>query len=443
MKNPSKRSLFGIVFLTVFLDVVGFSILFPLFPALLDHYLGLEGEQSLIGRLVGFLSEISDGDRDAVEALFGGVLGSLYAVLQFLFAPVWGGLSDRIGRRPTLLFTLAGTAAAYGLWVFAGSFTLLIVSRLISGAMAGNISTASAVIADSTSGKERAGGMGMLGMGIGLGFILGPALGGLFGPSAAEMGVPSDWTSGFAMQPFSTCAMVALGLAIVNLFFVAAKLPETLPEEKRGGHASARGFAAVLALREFDSPGVSRASYVYFLFLTAFSAAEFTLTFLAVQRLEFEISDIAWMFVFVGLVIAFVQGGMVRRMAPRMGEKKLILSGLFVIVPAFLLIASAESSGKLYTGLFFMAVGSAFAMPCLSSLVSRYAPPERQGLAQGTFRSLGSLSRAVGPFLGGALFWQLGSGAPFYVGAGLVVIPLLMALGLPEPPESAEAASGH
>ena len=433
MNSPkAKRGLFGIVFLIVFLDVVGFSILFPLFPSLLDHYLALEGEGSLIGRLVASLSDLVDGDRDAVEALFGGVLGSLYALLQFLFAPVWGGLSDRIGRRPTLLVTLLGTAVSYALWAWAGSFGLLLASRLLGGAMAGNISTASAVIADSTSGKERAGGMGILGMAIGLGFILGPALGGVFGP--ADIGSPSDWTRGFALQPFSTCAFVALGLALLNLLFVATRLPETLPAEKRGRAATARGMSAILALGDLDSPGVSRASFVYFVYLTAFSAAEFTLTFLAVQRLGFTISDIAWMFVFVGLVIAFVQGGMVRRMAPRLGERKLILFGLLAILPGFVLIGRAGATGTLYAGLFLMAVGSAFAMPCLSALVSRYAPTDRQGLAQGTLRSLGSLARAIGPFLGGTLFWQLGSAAPFLVGAGLLLIPVWLTTKLPLPP---------
>lgn len=431
MKTPAKRRVLGIVFLTVFLDMVGFSILFPLFPALLDHYLRLEGEGSLIGRLAGFLNELSGGDSYGVQALFGGVLGSLYSILQFLFAPVWGSVSDRIGRRPTLLVTLCGTALSYALWLFAGSFSLLIVARLLGGMMAGNISAASAVVADSTSGKERAGGMGIVGMAIGLGFILGPALGGLFGPR--ELGEASEWARGFALQPFSLCAGVALALALVNLLLVAVRLPETLAPERRGRH-EARGLAAVFSLGRFGSVGVFRASIVYFLYLLAFGAAEFTLTFLAVQRLGFTIRDNTWMFVFVGLVIALVQGGLVRRMAPRVGEKKLVLLGLFLMLPSFALIAAASSTAVLYLGLFPMAVGSALAMPCLSSLVSRYAPSEKQGLAQGTFRSLGSLARAIGPFLGGVLFWKLGSGSPFLIGAAFLLLPLGLALSLPAPP---------
>src|SRR5262249_53469247 len=147
---------------TVFLDMVGFSILFPIFPRMLDHYLALEGPSSAIGGLQGSLAHLAGGDANAVQTLFGGFLGSVYSLLQFLFAPVWGGLSDRIGRRPTLLVTLTGTLLGYALWIVSGSFALLVLSRLVAGLSSGNISTASAVIADVTEGKDRARGMGLV-----------------------------------------------------------------------------------------------------------------------------------------------------------------------------------------------------------------------------------------------------------------------------------------
>ncbi|HVS20136.1 MAG TPA: MFS transporter, partial [Planctomycetota bacterium] len=181
-ERPRTRSVLGLVFLTAFLDLAGFSILFPLFPELLSHYLALEGEDSLLGRGVAQLAAWAGDGEDAdflVVALFGGLLGALYSTLQFLFAPLWGSVSDRIGRRPTLVFTLAGTCMAYLVWFFAGSFALLVASRLFAGVMAGNIATASAVVADVTSARDRSKGMGLLGAGIGLGFIFGPAIGGL------------------------------------------------------------------------------------------------------------------------------------------------------------------------------------------------------------------------------------------------------------------------
>jgi MFS family permease len=168
---------------------------------------------------------------------------------------------------------------------------------------------------------------------------------------------------------------------------------------------------------------------------------EFTLTFLAVERFAYDERDNAWMFVFVGFLIALVNGGVVRRVVPRLGEKKVAIAGLVVLAPGFLLIGAAGGAAAFYLGLACMAVGSALAMPSLSALVSRYAPPERQGLALGAFRSLGSLSRAIGPVLGGLCYWRLGSAAPYYFGAAFVLLPAALALGLPPvAPEAREEA---
>ena len=437
MKNA--KSVPGLVLGIVFLDIVGFSILFPLFPAMLEHYLALEGANSALGRLSASLAELAQGEKLAVATLFGGLLGSLYSLLQFAFAPIWGGLSDRIGRRPTLLVTLAGTVASYVLWMFAGSFALLIVSRLLAGIMAGNISTATAVVADSTRAEERAAGMGLVGMCIGLGFVLGPAIGGiawhLQGPGAGP------WQSGWHWTPFSVPASVACGLALVNLLWCAARLRESLPPDRRDA-APTRVWNPIGELVRLRLPGVTRTAVVYFLFLAIFSAMEFTLVFLAVERLAYTPRQNAWMFVFVGLVIALVQGGVVRRLAPERGEKRLVLVGLTLLVPGFLLLAWAQTAPVLYAGLFLMAVGSALAMPCLSALASRYAPAQRQGLVLGHFRSAGALARAVGPLAGGVLYWRLGSAAPYLLGAAALLLPVLLAARLPAPEPAREPAPG-
>lgn len=436
-----RRSVLGLVFLTVFLDMVGFSVIFPLFPAMLEHYLALEGSGSPIGRLVEFLARIV-GDEPgsfAVAALFGSLLGSLYSLLQFFSAPFWGSLSDRIGRRPTLLVTLAGTAASYVLWCFSGSFMVLVLARLLGGIMAGNISTASAVVADTSSAADRAKGMGMLGAGIGMGFVFGPAIGGL----ASKWNLLSSWPGGEALgiNPFSGAALAALALALFNFVWACARFPETHPESARGHGSHQRPLNPFRALRSIAFPGVKRTNLVYFAYLTAFSAIEFTLTFLAVERLAFTPLDNAKMFIYVGLLIAFVQGGLVRRLAPRMGELRLTLIGLVLTAPGFVLIGSAHSVGVLYAGLTSMAFGSALVMPCLSSLVSRYSPADRQGLTLGTFRSMGALSRALGPILGGTLYWSLGSAAPYFAGAAFLALPLMQARRLPAVPvEPVQAA---
>jgi MFS family permease len=433
MPDRKRRSVLGIVFLTVFLDMVGFSIIFPLFPGMLEHYLALEGEGSLIAGLQQALSGLADSDW-AVVTLFGGVLGSLYSLLQFLFAPVWGALSDRHGRRPVLLITLTGTTLSYLVWIMAGNFALLIVARLVGGIMAGNLSTASAAIADTHSGSERAKGMGMMGAGIGLGFVIGPAIGGLLARWSGGL----DWAahSSFGLNPFSGCAAVALGLSLLNLVWAARRFPETLPPEKRGvSEVRASARHPFRTLTTIDRPGVRATSVAYFVYFAAFGAMEFTLVFLAHERLGFDERDNALMFVFIGLTIAVVQGGLVRRLAPRHGERRLAALGMALTVPGFVLVGSAECVPMLYGGLACLAVGSAFVMPCMSALVSRYSPAERQGLAMGVFRSLGSLARAIGPIAGGLLYWKLGGYGPYYVGAAVAVIPLWMALRLPAPPE--------
>ncbi|MCH2100337.1 MAG: MFS transporter [Planctomycetes bacterium] len=446
MNEVRSRSILGLVFLTVFLDIVGFSIIFPLFPEMLDYYFSAEGAESFIGRVVDRLQEFAGEDRNAVQTLFGGLLGSVYGLLQFVFATFWGGLSDRIGRRPVLLITLSGTVLAYILWSLSASFWVLIFARVLGGAMAGNISTASAAVADTTSNENRAKGMGIVGMAIGLGFILGPALGAIFfaltKPNAgAEKLARLGETSAFGAHPFTGAAIASCVLALANLLWVAKRFPETLPPERRGQSQSNRSLNPFARLRTLAFPGVIRTNLVYFLYLTAFAAIEFTLTFLAAARLNYGHTELAQMFVFVGFVIAFVQGGLVRRFAPRYGEARLARFGLALTLPGFVLIGLANNGSMLYSGLACMAVGSAFVMPCLSALVSRYCPPDRQGLALGTFRSMGSLSRAIGPVIGALLYWRFGSASPYWIGAGFLLIPLSLALALPPTPTRGSAGN--
>jgi MFS family permease len=439
---PAKRSVhavLGMVFLVAFLDMVGFSVIFPLFPEMMRHYLDLEGDASAIGRLVASLRDIvgeGPGADWAVATLFGGVLGSIYSFLQFLFAPVWGGLSDRHGRRTILLVTLTGTVLSYVVWAWAGAFLVLVFARLLGGLCAGNISTASAVVGDTTSGKDRAMGMGMMGMGIGLGFIVGPAIGGA--SHALLQWDVSATGAALELNPFSAPALCALVLSVVNLVWVAARFPETLPVEKRGQHRGGHSLHPFATVKRLAVPGVRLTTWIYFVYFFGFAAMEFTLTFLTAQRLQFSTADQAWMFVYVGLLIALTQGGLVRRLAPRLGERRLGLFGMLFTLPGFLIVGGCQTTPVLYLGLFFLGVGSGFVMPSLSSLVSRYSPAESQGLALGSFRSAGSLARALGPAIGGVLYWRLGSGSPYWTAAALLLVPLLLARGLPPTPQDGD-----
>ena len=435
MKKPTLL----IVFLTVFIDVVGFSIIFPLFPAMLDYYLKLDGKESLIGSLVAWLDQFAGGDTNAVATLFGGVVGSLYGFLQFVFAPIWGAYSDRHGRRPTLVFTLGGIVLANLIWVFAGSFALLVLGRALGGIMAGNISTASAVAADITTGKNRASGMIIIGVALGLGFILGPAIGGF--AFSWQLVEPGKAVAGLALHPFSGPAIIALAIAGVNWLLVIFLLSESLPPEKREQQLAKRGFNPFAQLKRINLPGVARTNLMYFAYWSAFSSVEFTITFFATEKFGFKPVDIAWMFVFIGMSLIFFQGGVARQLIKRVGERRTALAGVCCTLPGFLIIGNATSTEVLYGGLLLMTAGSGMTMPSLNSLVSRYTPGDRQGLSLGVFRSLGSLSRALGPIMGGLLYWKFDSSMPFWVGAAFLVVPFFMALGLPPVPDYDEVSS--
>ncbi len=433
--NPQAKSTLKMVFATLFLDLVGFSIIFPLFPALAKHYLEVDGDNPFLRLIfdgVARWASAGGGDISSV-VLFGSALGALYSLLQFVAAPLWGTLSDKIGRRPVLITSLAGLTLSYALWFFSGSFTLLIFARFIGGIMAGNISTATAVVGDVTERQNRSKGMAIIGIAFALGFILGPALGGI--TSLLDLSAVFPASQSWGVNPFSLPALLAFVLSAVNLVWVARSFPETLPPALRGQKTHQRSANPWQLFRPLPYPGFNLTNLAHFLFLLAFSGMEFTLTFLAVERLSYSGLDNAWMFVFIGVLIALTQGGYVRRKASRVGEKRMALQGLVLLIPGLLAIAWASSSWILYTGLFFLSIGSAMAIPCLTALISLYTPAQNQGLGLGIFRSLGALARVIGPLAAGLSYWRWGGAFPYLLGAAFLVIPIAMVACLPTPPE--------
>jgi len=429
----SKRSVVGVIFLTLFIDLVGFSIIFPLFPSMLEYYIGRE-ENGLIYWMVEKIRSLS-GQPDnffMTTVLFGGILGSLYSLLQFLSAPFWGILSDRFGRRSILLITITGTTLSYLLWIFSASFEGLLVARLFGGLMAGNISVATAAIADTTKRKKRGAGMALVGVAFGLGFILGPAIGGL--SVAWQPGTPVDAGQAWGWHPFSGPALIATFLALINLFWVILRFPETRSRENRTldpnralPHESLSGF-------KVDIPGIRKSVQVYFTLLFAFSGMEFTLTFLAVERFHYTPAQNGFMFVYIGLLLALIQGGITRRLAPIVGERKLAKAGLFAGIAAFLILAwSGGNIPLFYLGLALMAACIGLASPSLQALVSLYADDDNQGKYLGLQRSAGAFARAIGPFLAAGIFFAMGSTLAYTAGALIMVAPLVIALYLPDP----------
>lgn len=428
--EPATRRSLGQVFLVVFLDLVGFSIIFPLFPAMLDWYLGQEGQHSLIGELVRALDALTPGEepnRFLTTVLFGGILGSLYSLLQFVFSPIWGRLSDKHGRRSILLLTVGGTALSYLLWIFSSSFILLLVARALGGVMAGNIAVATAAVADITKPAERSRGMGLIGMAFGLGFIIGPAIGGTASFLNLLDWIPSGESWG--LHPFSLPALLSFLLALVNWVWIARGFKETRKVRERSAPAERKRFAFF----GIKIAVIRQAINVYLVLLVAFAAMEFTLTFLAVERFAYTPRQLTLVFVFVGLVLAFTQGWFVRRYAGKIGEARCILIGLILASLGLVALAVAGNTPLFYFGLALLGAGIGITSPTLTALVSLYSDDDSQGANLGAFRSAGSLARAIGPFLGAILFWSLGSLTAYLCGAVAIALASILALKLPQP----------
>lgn len=427
-----------ILFLTLFLDLVGFSIIFPLYPSMLNHYLALEGDQGLLGSVISAISQFQNwagpAGNQGLVVLFGGVLGSVYSLLQFICSPLIGSLSDRFGRKPILFVCVAGIALSYVLWILAGQFWILVLARILGGICSGNISTATAVVADVTDTRNRARGMAVIGMAFGLGFILGPVIGGLTG----EIDLTQHWPglAQYGINPFSLPALVAFLLALLNLALIAFVLPETRRDSSVSSAYTPRPINPITMFRTEAYPGVTRTNFAYFLFLVAFSGMEFSLSFLAAERFGAGPRNIAYMLLFVGVTLATVQGAYVRRYANRIGERAMAVHGLLCTIPGLALVGAAANLPLVYLGLFLMAVGSAQVIPCMTALVSLYSPENEQGRVLGVFRSLGALARAVGPLLACLAYWRFGASNAYFIAAVAILAPVLLASTLPRPSKS-------
>ncbi|MBY0415593.1 MAG: ferrochelatase, partial [Bdellovibrionales bacterium] len=446
--TPEAKSSIFIVALTIFLDLVGFSIIFPLFPSLAKHYLTVDGNNVFLQAIFGSIQSISNYTANSSNVfsgvvLFGGMLGAIYSGLQFIAAPLWGAWSDRIGRKPVLVRSMAGMAVGYAIWFFSGSFTLLIISRIIDGIMGGNISTATAVVADVTTKENRSKGMAIIGVAFALGFVVGPAFGGIL--SLIDLTKIFPGSVEYGINPFSMPAAFAFFLSIFNTIWISTKFKESLKPEMVGKVKTERSANILKLFKPLPYPGINIVNFGYFFFLAAFSGMEFTLTFLAAERLNYTSMQNAYIFIYIGFIIAFVQGGIVRRKASTVGEKKMAIIGMISLIPGLLLIAIAYSSLLLYAGLFFLAVGSSMIMPCLTTLVTFYTPDREQGHSVGIFRSMGALARVVGPIAAAVIYFQSGSAAPYYVGSIFLLLPIFMLTKLPavKTHESSEVLVGE
>ncbi len=429
---PRRLSL-GVIFLTLYIDLIGFSIIFPLGPDLMEYYLKLEGRTGALGWLLAQTDALARAFQidNYAPVLFGGVLSSFFSILQFIFAPFWGAVSDRRGRRGVLLMTVTGTALSYLVWVCSGSFWLFLLSRIVSGAFSGNLSVATAAVADVTSREDRSKAMGLVGAAFGLGLVTGPTLGAI----TAHVNLLTYYPAleQFGINPFSVPALVAFALCLVNLVWIATRFPETLTPATRSEAREPRLRNPLSAIFGLKDPAVRRANLVAFVFSVAFVAMESALTFLATKRFGYTVRENGMLLGFLGLCAIVTQGYIVRKLLKVADEIRVLTFGLAFTAVGLLVIAYAGQPWMLYVGLAALALGSGLVNPSTSGLISLYAGAEEQGRVLGIFRSLGSLARAITPVLAGIAFWRFGSASVFVGGAVLSVVALTIGVGLPRP----------
>ncbi len=432
--SPARPLSLGVIFLTLYIDLIGFSIIFPLGPDLLTHYLHVDGHSGALGWLLARTDSIAHllgKDHNFAAVLFGGVISSFFSILQFIFAPFWGSISDRHGRRHVLLFTVAGTALGYLVWVCSGSFWMFVLSRIVSGAFSGNLSVATAAVADVTTRQERSRAMGLVGAAFGLGLVTGPMLGAFTAHFNLLTHHPS--LARYGINPFSVPALISFVLCLVNLVWISARFKETLSPAARAESREPRLRNPIAAILGLENPAVRRANLVAFIFSVAFVAMETSLTFLAAERFGYTAKQNGILLGFLGLCAIVTQGYIVRKLLKTHSEISILNAGLGAAAVGLLCIGYALQPWMLYLGLAALALGSGLVNPSTTGLISLYSHENEQGRALGVFRSLGSLSRAITPILAGTVFWIFGSTCVFIVGAVFALGSMLLSRTLPAP----------
>ena len=387
-----RRTSLLILFLTVFIDLIGFGMVIPFLPFYAREY-GASGV--VVGAIVG-----------------------IYSIMQFFFAPIWGRLSDRIGRRPVILISLTASCVGYALFGLARGLTVLFASRIIAGAGGGNIGTAQAYIADSTTFEDRAKGMGLIGAAFGMGFILGPPLSGVL----SEVGLHRHLAGNLLV------GAVAAGLSFAALMVALFALAESKKPDTRVRSGIPPQFDPRVWQEIFGQALLFTVIAALFMSLLAVSGMETSVTLHARDRFNFSPLDLAYVFLFMGVIVAGIQGGLIGRLAKALGEKTLVAAGTASFTIGLALVPLIYRVPLLYVAAFFIAVGQGLTYPSLTSLITKASPPSEHGSMLGLASGMGSLARFFGPILAGYLYDLAAAQGAFYGGAALTLIAFLLAL---------------
>ncbi len=382
-----QRSPLLLMALTILIDFTGFGLILPLLPFWAQH---------LGASPVGI-----------------GLLLTIYAAAQFVFTPLLGALSDRYGRKPIILLSLLIETLSLMLTALAGSFPILLFARLIGGLGASNIGSAQAVVADVTTPATRARGMGFIGAAIGLGFVIGPALGGMLAPLGTTL-------------PF----WVAAGVALINALLVALFLPETRKTERARDRKSQEGFNILFSgwRNVFQRPVVLRLIAVNLLFTLAFTAMESIFALFTQHRFGWGAAENGYVFTFVGVIVIIMQGGLVGQLVKRWSEQNVLLAGLVLLATGLFVLALSTRLSWLLVGLGILSVGDGAVTPTISTLLSFASTAQTQGETLGFSQGMTGLGRSVAPLIATSAFALSGPATPFLGSGILMLLAVMLAL---------------
>lgn len=371
-----KKSL-AILFSVIVLDLIGFGVVIPILPFYAEAY--------------------------GASATVLGLLLTSYALMQFVFSPVWGRVSDKWGRKKVLLFTMAGSAVGLFILGMAHSLLFLFIGRIVSGIFGANISIATAYVTDVTTEKDRAKGMGLIGAAFGIGFILGPAIGGIL-----------------SVYGYSVPVLAASGLAALNVFYAYFRLGES-------HHAPSAQPASRLAL--LKNRPILLMVCINFFYTFGITQLEATFAFFMMDRFHYDAKGVAYILVLMAFIMVLVQGGLIRRLVPAFGEKKLFLFGALLLAGSFYFVPGSPTVLILVIPLSVSALGRGVSQPSILSMVSKYAPGELRGGVMGVFQSAASLARVLGPAIAGLLYDRY-LALPYFFAAGVLGMVFLISLVL-------------
>lgn len=377
-----------VLFFTVFIDLVGFGIVLPLQP---------------------FYAQKFGAAPDVIT-----LVAASFTLTQFLFAPVWGRLSDRIGRRPVLLITIFGTFVGY-LWLaLTDSLIMLFAARAFGGAMAANVGVAHAYVADVTNPEDRSRGMGRIGAAAGLGFVMGPAIGGL-------LAGPDPINPDFRF-PFLAAAAFSAAAFILAIFF----LRETVDHKARAAAAKLNGSRVAALMDAVSRPNIGLLLVLVMMTPFVFSGVETILAIWTEHALAWGPEQNGYLYAFMGLVAVVVQGLLIGPLTRKFGEKRLIGGGAVAVFLGTLWLPWGTGFADIMGALGLIVTGVCMCGPSLSSLISRHAAVHERGRLLGVSQSSAGLGRIMGPALSGTAFTALGADSPFYIGAVVMILMLVL-----------------